>query len=319
MTDLVEKARKTRAAFDMGSKAKNDTFAPRPGEKVLSVSPDLVDANPFQYRKSFDGLDELAEDIKKNGQLQPCVVRLREGRYQIVAGERRLRACRLAQVEVLIIVREYTDVQAAILCQVENQSRQDTSAIEDYYGIKMLKVNFNMGINEILEERKISRTSLWRINAFDDVPESVLECLLESPLRAIFVTRDAQFMGDVFKNNFDHTDEMAEKLISLIGDLSIKFHSPSDKNVNKAKEDMFVFFSKWVQNKYAKKDEKTQSVSYKAEKEPLVIDGCSVGTILEGTKKLSLEIKKEDMPQDKYREFKTLILDFFANNKEVQE
>ena len=93
----------------------------------------LIDANPHQPRRSFDeaSLAELAASVKSTGLIQPIVVRAHEGRYQLIAGERRLRAAQRAELErIPAIVRESDDVAQAQMALVENIQRQDLNPIE---------------------------------------------------------------------------------------------------------------------------------------------------------------------------------------------
>jgi ParB family transcriptional regulator, chromosome partitioning protein len=94
---------------------------------------DLVDPNPFQPRKSMasDRLEELARSIRSTGIVQPIIVRRSGERFQLIAGERRWRAARLAALEsVPAIVREISDQEALELAITENALREDLSAIE---------------------------------------------------------------------------------------------------------------------------------------------------------------------------------------------
>jgi len=104
-------------------------------ERVRELSVDLIDPNPYQPRKNFDPdrLSELAESIRQHGLLQPIVVVARAGRYILVAGERRLRAHKLADFEVIrAIVAEvdFDDLRMRELALVENIQRENLNAIE---------------------------------------------------------------------------------------------------------------------------------------------------------------------------------------------
>jgi len=103
-------------------------------EANLDISVDAIDANPFQPRTSFDeqSLDELANSIKKLGIVQPLTVReIENGRYQLIAGERRLRAARIAGLtHVPAYVRTADDQAMLELALVENIQREDLDAVE---------------------------------------------------------------------------------------------------------------------------------------------------------------------------------------------
>lgn len=112
-----------------------------------------IEPNRDQPRKNFDeaALNELAESIKLHGVLQPLLVRpMADGSYQLVAGERRWRASRLAGLtEVPAVVRELTDAQVAELALVENLQREDLNPIEEALGYKELADKYDYTQEEI--------------------------------------------------------------------------------------------------------------------------------------------------------------------------
>ena len=116
--------------------------------KLMDIEP-----NRDQPRKNFDeaALNELAESIKLHGVLQPLLVRpMADGSYQLVAGERRWRASRLAGLtEVPAVVRELTDAQVAELALVENLQREDLNPIEEALGYKELADKYDYTQEEI--------------------------------------------------------------------------------------------------------------------------------------------------------------------------
>ncbi len=116
--------------------------------KLMDIEP-----NRDQPRKNFDeeALNELAESIKLHGVLQPLLVRpMADGSYQLVAGERRWRASRLAGLtEVPAVIRELTDAQVAELALVENLQREDLNPIEEALGYKELADKYDYTQEEI--------------------------------------------------------------------------------------------------------------------------------------------------------------------------
>ena len=100
--------------------------------KMISI--DLVEPNPYQPRLEFndDALMDLAQSIRENGLIQPLTVREVDGKYQIVAGERRFRAMKLnGAVEIPAIVMDANEIQMAEMALVENIQRENLSAIEE--------------------------------------------------------------------------------------------------------------------------------------------------------------------------------------------
>src|ERR687893_1720115 len=109
---------------------------PRPGDEdgLREIPTDLIDPNPRQPRRTFDEtkLAELADSIRARGVLQPIVVRpLAGGRYELVAGERRLRAAKIAELETIpALVRDTEDWERLDLALAENMARQDLNPVE---------------------------------------------------------------------------------------------------------------------------------------------------------------------------------------------
>ena len=110
------------------------------GSVTLKISE--IEPNREQPRKDFDekALSELAESISKHGLLQPLLVRpLTLGGYQIVAGERRYRACRMAGItEVPVIIRELSDTETMEIALIENLQREDLTPLEEAQGYRVL-------------------------------------------------------------------------------------------------------------------------------------------------------------------------------------
>lgn len=120
-----------------------------PGLQEMSI--DLLQPGKYQPRSTMDSesIKELAESIKEQGVMQPIIVRLVEkskpARYEIVAGERRMRAAKLAGLKTIpVIVREISDENAAVMALIENIQREDLNPIEEAQGIKRLLDEFGL-------------------------------------------------------------------------------------------------------------------------------------------------------------------------------
>ena len=110
-------------------------------EQVEELAIHLIQASPYQPRVEFDedDLDELAQSIAQHGVLQPIVVRKTDVGYELIVGERRLRACRrLGLTTIPAIVRDYGDKQAAELALIENLQRKDLRLFEEAEGYRRL-------------------------------------------------------------------------------------------------------------------------------------------------------------------------------------
>ena len=108
--------------------------------KTPTVPVDHIDALPGQPRRLFAGLEELAESIRTHGILEPLVLRPVDNRYQVIAGERRLRAAKLAGLtEIPAVLRDVTEAEAFELALVENIVREDLSPVEEAEAFKQLQ------------------------------------------------------------------------------------------------------------------------------------------------------------------------------------
>ena len=122
--------------------ADNSVEEAEEGKSVISLRLNDIEPNKNQPRQVFDddAISELADSISEHGVLQPLIVRpLADGSYQLVAGERRWRASRLAGLtEVPVIVRSLTDSEVAVIALIENLQREDLNPIEEAEGISRL-------------------------------------------------------------------------------------------------------------------------------------------------------------------------------------
>ncbi|MEQ6202933.1 ParB/RepB/Spo0J family partition protein [Sulfitobacter sp. HNIBRBA2951] len=147
-----------------------------------------IASNPDQPRKQFvqNDLDDLAASIKEKGVLQPLIVRARgEGRYEIVAGERRWRAAQMAQLHSLpVIVRDFTDIEVLEVAIIENIQRADLNAAEEAAGYKQLMEKFGHTQEKMAEALGKSRSHIANLLRLLNLPTSVLELLRDGQLSA---------------------------------------------------------------------------------------------------------------------------------------
>lgn len=123
-----------------------------------------VSASPNQSRKNFDGgaLDELADSIRAEGLMQPIVVREKaKGEFQLIAGERRLRACRIVGMKTIPArVMKASDASSAAMTLIENLQREDLDPIEEAFGIGSLMRDFNLTQEAVSERIGKARSSV---------------------------------------------------------------------------------------------------------------------------------------------------------------
>lgn len=140
------------------TKSENDSE-----ENPLLIKISKIEPNREQPRKSFDGesLKELAESIKAYGIIQPLVVQKRADYYEIIAGERRWRAAKLAGLkEVPVIIKNYSDEEIMEISIIENIQREDLNPIEEAMAYQKLLTEFNLKHEEIAEKVSKSRSAI---------------------------------------------------------------------------------------------------------------------------------------------------------------
>lgn len=148
---------------------------------------DKIKPNPNQPRKNVDEdkLRELAESIKKSGLIEPIVVRTVKGGYEIIAGERRWRACKLnGDSTIKAIVRDASDQEAMELALIENLHRDDLNPIEEARGYKQLITEYKLKQSEVAVQVSKSRSAIANAMRLLDLPEEIQEYLAENKLSA---------------------------------------------------------------------------------------------------------------------------------------
>ena len=185
-----------------------------------------VDRNKKQPRKKFDetALDELADSIRQFGILQPLLVTKKGDIYEIVAGERRWRAARLAGLkEVPVILREFTDLEIAEISLIENLQRQDLNPIEEAQAFKRLKEEHGMTDDQIAEKVSKSRaaiTNSMRLLKLDGrVQDMVIDEQISMGLaRALLGVEDGDKQYEMAQDAFDRRMSVrdVEKLVKQL-------------------------------------------------------------------------------------------------------
>jgi len=170
------------------------------GEPALrELPPELIEPNPRQPRRDFDSdaLADLAESIRSRGLLQPLVVRpLAGGHFELLAGERRLRAAKIAGLETLpAIVREADDWERLDLALAENMARVDLNAVEEARACAMLVEDLGLTKGEVGRRVGRSRAAISNLIRLLELPEEALELIESGDLseghgRAILLCKD---------------------------------------------------------------------------------------------------------------------------------
>ena len=157
--------------------ADNNTMEEEQGVQMLRLSE--IEPNRNQPRKEFDreALQQLADSIREHGVLQPLLVRtIGESSYQLVAGERRWRAARMAGIsEVPVIVKELDDTQAMEIALIENLQREDLNPIEEALGYQVLTDQYGMTQDEVAKRVGKSRPVIANALRLLGLPQEILE------------------------------------------------------------------------------------------------------------------------------------------------
>jgi len=138
-------------------------------EEIIYVQSNQVKPNPFQPREDFDqqSIEELAQSIKEKGVIQPLLVRRRGDNYELIAGERRLRAANILGLkEIPIIVREVSDQDSLELALIENIQREGLNPIEEAHAYQHLMDKFKVTqekISEVLGKARVTITNTLRL------------------------------------------------------------------------------------------------------------------------------------------------------------
>jgi ParB family chromosome partitioning protein len=197
---------------------------------LLKIS--LVDPKSDQPRKYFDkeSLEELADSIRENGLLQPILVReYGEGRYQIIAGERRFRASKLAGLtEIPAIILDRDNKSVAQIALIENIQREDLNPLEEAMAYKSLKDEYDMTQEELSERIGKSRSAIANSIRLLDLPESILAMVASRELSA----GHARTLLGVK----DPEDMILLAQFTVEGDLSVRQLEEQVKKINKKKK-----------------------------------------------------------------------------------
>lgn len=155
------------------------------GSDVRQIAIDVIVPNPFQPRKTFidESLQELAESIREFGVIQPLLLRQRGEHYEIVAGERRMRASRLAGLtEVPAIIKTLDDKEMAELAMIENLQREDLHYLEEAEGLANLLENFSFTQDALAKRMGKSQSTIANKLRLLKLPVPVRAVLAESKL-----------------------------------------------------------------------------------------------------------------------------------------
>ncbi len=204
-------------------------------EQVVTVNINEIEPNRDQPRKVFDeaALNELADSISVHGLIQPILVRpLLNGRYSIIAGERRWRACRIAGIDdIPVIVKALDEKSSEEIAMIENLQREDLNPVEEALGYKNLIERHNLTQEDLSVRVGKSRSAIANALRLLNLPENMLEALSLGQItaghaRAILSTDNASHRELLFKmaleGNNVRTLEAAAKSLQKGGSGKVK-------------------------------------------------------------------------------------------------
>ncbi len=155
----------------------------KPAETIVKIT--KIEPNREQPRKVFDqeALNELAASIKQYGVIQPILVQDKKDHYEIIAGERRWRAAKIAGLkEIPVIIRDYTDREVAEIALIENVQREDLNPIEEAMGYKRLIEEFDLKQEEVAECVSKSRSAITNAIRLLKLSDEIQQLLVEDKI-----------------------------------------------------------------------------------------------------------------------------------------
>jgi ParB family chromosome partitioning protein len=154
-------------------------------ETVATLNIDSIRLNTLQPRKRYDNekLSELIASIKERGVLQPILVRKKDNGFEVVAGERRLRAARaLNMAEVPVIIRDVSDKEALILALIENIQREELNAIEEAQAFKRLIEDFSLTQEDVAKSVGKNRSTVSNVLRLLRLPDEIRSAIEDGAL-----------------------------------------------------------------------------------------------------------------------------------------
>ena len=209
---------------------------------VIQIPIEEIVPNPYQPRRVFSekSLEELKNSIESYGVLQPITVRKKNEKFELVAGERRLRAAKLANLKTIpAIVHEVSDETSAVLALLENLQREDLNFIEEALGYENLIKEHNFTQQQLAEKLGKSQSTIANKLRILKLPQSIKESLVQNGLterhaRALLKLPNEELMNEVVlkivKNEL--TVKKTEKLVKdILDNIEAKENPEKKQNI----------------------------------------------------------------------------------------
>lgn len=219
-----------------------------PGDRVLELDPRVIKPNPKQPRAHFneEALQELADSIARDGVVEPIIVRRINGEYQLVSGERRVRAGILAGVaSVPAIVRDVADADMLKFGLIENIQREDLNAIELARGYEMLMREFGWTQEQCAEEVGKKRVTITNTLRLLNLPAEVQQAVVDGAItmghaRALLALPNAREQAAVCKAIVEKglSVRQVERMTSPAAPKKVKHAAQKDPNIAAIEDDL---------------------------------------------------------------------------------
>ena len=229
--------------------------------KLILIDLELIDSNPYQPRRSFDNehLVELAASIAEFGILQPIIVQAEGNRYQLVAGERRTKAARLAGLKMIpAIVREMPADQVAMISLIENLQREDLNVIEEANGYARLLAEFTLTQEELARRLGRSQSGIANKLRLLRLPSAIQQNLAigrlterhaRTLLRLPSAEEQLSALEEVFERglNVRQTESLVDELLSRIDATKEIEDAPPIKRIRRfIPKNLLLFFNEFT-------------------------------------------------------------------------
>lgn len=221
----------------------NDSREKGTQETIVKIT--MVEPNRKQPRKNFDedSLQELSDSIRQVGLIQPILVQDRKDHYEIIAGERRWRAAKMAGLkEIPVIIRDYTEQEIMEISLIENIQREDLNPIEEAQAYKRLLTEFNLKQDEVAERVAKSRAavtnSIRLLKLCDKVQQMVIDDMISTGhARALLAVEDPEEQFTLAQQIFDQKLSVreVEKLVKNL-------HKPEKQKQKKENQTIQVIY-----------------------------------------------------------------------------
>lgn len=215
---------------------------PQNGELMMKIN--MVEPNRDQPRKNFeeDALLELADSIKQMGVLQPLLVRKRNDYYEIIAGERRWRAAKIAGLkEVPVIIKDYTEQEIVEIGLIENIQRENLNPIEEAMAYKKLLEEFHLKQDEVAERVSKSRTavtnSMRLLKLNEKVQQMIIDDMITTGHAIALLAIDDQEQQYILANKIFDEKLSVRETEKLIKDIK----NPKKPKIKKPVENAFLY------------------------------------------------------------------------------